>query len=256
MFMIFYQEVWASITKSKVYPQFAKRSWTHIILYLFLFSSLTWLLGFVGIYQNISRGIEEIQTKIMNELPDFMFAEGVLKVNGLMPVILYKDLESIVILDTSGNTDESILAPYHSGMLILADRMINKRDQARSEEIQYTLFSGVSFSKESIVSWIPYFKWIHLPIALITFLYSFLAYLINALWVTLIGFLLNLFIKTKITFAEMYKMGVYTLTLPLILDTLLPYVGIVLPGLIFYVVAGLYLALALRLWEQDEVVKV
>lgn len=254
--MILYQEVWASITKSKVYPQFAKRSWRHTLLYLFLFSSLTWLLGFVGIYQNVSQGIEEIQSKITNELPDFMFAQGVLKVNGPMPVILYKDLESIVVLDTSGNTDESILTPYHSGMLILADRMVNKRDQARTEEIQYTLFSGVSFSKETMVSWIPYLKWIQFPIALITFLYSFIAYLINALWVTLIGFLLNLFIKTKITFVEMYKMSVYALTLPLILDTLSPYVGIVLPGLIFYVVAGLYLALALSLWEQDEVVQV
>ncbi|WP_240689485.1 DUF1189 domain-containing protein [Ammoniphilus sp. YIM 78166] len=251
--VVFFQEIKSSILNIKAYLHFSKQSLQKTFLYLILFSSLIWILGYIGVYQNMSQGIAEIRTKVIEEVPDFTFPDGRLEVSGPMPAILYKDLTSVVIVDTTGETNENVLNSYRSGLLILSDRLINKREEGRIEEIQFFTFGPMSFTKDDVVSWLPYFKWVYWIVAVAMFIYTAISYLINALWVSLIGLLLNLFMKTKATFGALYKISVYALTLPMLLDTLFSYLRMDLYHLIFYITAAIYVGLALL--EMDKELK-
>ncbi len=92
-----------------------------------------------------------------------------------------------------------------------------------------------------------------LLLAVVMFIYTAISYLINALWVSLIGLLLNLFVKTKATYGAIYKMSVYALTLPMLLDTLFSYLRMDLHSLFFYIMAAIYVGLALL--EMDKNLK-
>jgi len=253
--MSFFQQVHLSITNVKMYQQLSKQPLTKTLLYLFLFSNLIWFLSFFGLYQNINQGLESIKVKVVEEIPHFKFFDGRLEVSGSMPVILYKDLASIIMIDTSGNETDGLLNSYRSGVFISADKIVIKEDNGRIEHIQFASFSGISITKDHVISWLPYLDWIYPLAGVVSYIYTIISYLVNALWMSLVGLILGLILKVKATFSTLYKIGVYALTLPMIVDMFLPYLGIGLYGLIFYITAAVYVGLALFEMSKTEEVQ-
>lgn len=254
--MDFFQQVKFSITNVKMYDQLSKLPFIKTFLYLFFFSSLIWILSYAGVYLTMNKGIEGMKEKVIEEIPDFKFFNGRLEVSGAMPVILYKDLASIVIVDTSGNTKEDVLNSYRSGIYISADKLDIKGEDGRVEHISFANFSGISFTKDHVISWLPYLDWIYFIVGAIYYIYTILSYLVNALWMSLLGLILGLILKVKTSFSSLYKIGVYALTLPMILNMVLSYMTISLYSLLFYLIAAVYVGLALFEMSKTEEVEI
>ncbi|RKD25990.1 hypothetical protein BEP19_03430 [Ammoniphilus oxalaticus] len=247
--MGFFQQVKFSIVNIKKYEQLSTQRFSKIFLYLVILSIIAWFLSFASLYQTLNKEIKIFKEQI----PDFTFHEGHLEVAGPMPIILHKDLTSIVMVDTSGSTQKEHLNSFRSGALILSDRVINKESEHRFEEFHFSRFSSLSLTKDTVMSWLPYVNVIYLLLGVIIFLFTFFAYLVNAFWISLVGLLFRLILKVNITFSTIYKFSIYALTLPILLDRLLPYIGINLSGLVFYITAAVYIALAL--FEIDRMAK-
>lgn len=243
--MNFFKKIWKAIAHLPSYRDFSRERFGRSFIYLFLFSTLFWLISFWGIARDINTAIDHLNEEVIRNVPDFTLEQGLLHVEADMPIILFKDVSSVVILDTTGQTGLEALEPYHSGALILESKVISKQDPYRVEEISFDLFRNMVLTKEAVVAWIPYLKWVNAAIGGFYYFYFMAAHIINALWIALIGWIIHLTMKVKLPFDTVYKLAIYALTLPIILDVLLPYIGIQLYGLFYYLIATVYVALAL-----------
>lgn len=236
--MNFFQQLKGSVTNYRAYPELGKLSLRKTFLYMFILSSVLWIFSYAVLYYNVKQGIEVMEAQIVEDIPSFLFSQGHLEVEGPMPVVLYKDLTSIVMVDTSGKSEGSVLNMYRSGALILQDRIINKGEDGTIEEVPFPTFSGFTLSKDQVISWLPYLKWIYPLLAVVTFIIAFPSYLVNAFWISLIGLLLRSILNVNTSFSMLYKMSAYALTLSMVLNMLLP-------RLIFYIIGVVYIGLAL-----------
>lgn len=254
--MGFLSKIKNSIINPKAYVQFLKESGGRAVLYLFLITLILGCIGRIRTVYDFNNILNKAKDSLNKEVRDFTFEDGKLTVEGEMPIIIKEADGSVFIIDTSGKTNESILDKYEKAIFITDTKMVNKENSLQK---RVTDFSSIKFSlnKEKASKFIHKAKLLNSFIILFGTLWFFLKQFIFALFTTLLALIVNAFVKARVNFGEVYKLTLYALTVPIILNTVLDASGI--NGIsiwatwgIYWVVALIYLGLGFKAIRDSE----
>lgn len=228
MNMNFFTRVYKAITNFDTYSKFAKESLSKAIIYTVILSLIisvvitanyVWLL-----ISKVTNGIDYLNENI----EDINFTDGILNFNNNQ-YVEYADennLIPIIIVDTSEepNIDEYTekISLYNLGVIILKDKIIAKSStEEELSSIVYSDYNIRNMDKEEIISQISdwrIYAYISIAMIIAEFINFFMIIIIYAVMLAILGQLVGLVLRMRIRFSVTYKMGIYALTLPNILQ--------------------------------------
>lgn len=236
----FFKKLANSVININLYPQMLRQGFGKAVLYLFLFSLIFGTLNSVILGFQLNRDIGNLVTQIKDDIPEFTFKNGELDVNEPMPITYTEPDNTIIIIDTTGGTEPDILDEYESATLVLRDKIINKKNPVETRVFSFQDFKGMSFNKNDVVNLLPYLKWFSVIAGILMWLAFFIGKFFSALLLSIISLIISKIRKTKLSFGQLYSLGIYSLTLPVLIDILLNLFYLDLPNLIYYMIAIIY----------------
>jgi cellulose synthase/poly-beta-1,6-N-acetylglucosamine synthase-like glycosyltransferase len=169
-------------------------------------------------------------------------------------MIINEGQDSILIIDTSGKSDETVLDKYNSGMFIGKTKFVQKQNSAQKTVTSFDSLKALTITKAEVENWIGIAKYGN--IFLVTFgpMFFFGFKFIAAFIVSLIGLIINAFIKAKVTLGEMYKLSIYALTFSIILKVFFAVIAIEVPyfWVLYYGVPLIFLGVGLKSISETQ----
>lgn len=238
--MGFFSRIYYSIAGFSKYRYFLRQGTGKAVVYLLLITLVLGVITFIPAVNEYNKIMDELIANFDSKIPDFEFANGKLEVSGKMPIII-DDGGVTIVIDTSPDAEEAILEQYDTVMLITSDKIIQKNYVDKTVTNLSTL-QGVVLSRESIKQVLPIMK----PIGIFVFIFGGIFFIcgkfISAFIVSLAGIIISSIRKTNLSYRSIFKISVYSLTLPLLLCTVLSLLPVHIPylWLIFYIIAAVY----------------
>jgi hypothetical protein len=235
-----------SITSFARYRLFLRQSVGKAVLYLLLLSVLLSLAVYIPAGLQYDRFIDDLIANYDIVIPDFSFADGKLQVSGKMPIIVDEGTYPIVI-DTSPDAEDRILPQYDTVMLITGDKIIQK-NYANKQVTYLSVFQGLELARDDIGEALPLMK----PVGIFIFILIAIGFVcgkfISALIISLIGLTINSALKTSLSYRNIFKISIYSMTLPLLVCTIPSVTSLTIPFLwiLFYVIASVYVYGAIK----------
>ncbi len=244
-----------SITGFDRYRILLRQSMGKAVGYLILLSLLLSVAVFAPIYSTSNEVINKSTEYIVESMPDFSLIDGHLEVNGQMPIVI-DDGNISVVVDTTPGAEDRILNQYDTVLLFTSDKMIMK-DYVNRQEYPLSSFEGLNITKGSLIEAMPLIKsYIIVVLALVGIfmgLFFVAGKFISALVVSLIGLIANSSSKTNLSFKSLFKISIFSMTLPLIIGTVINALMINIPFLavLFYVGSGIYVFGAIKSIKKE-----
>ena len=168
-------------------------------------------------YFDIDRGLEILATEIETKVPDFKIENGKMIFNGQMPYYVVNEDEYVVIIDTTGNTNENVIKDSLYGYIVTKDSIIVK--QGPSKIKKYSLGGeGTNLTKAEVVNFLSESNNIVFAFIFIAFSGVLALKMMNVLILVLYGMVLNMIFKTNLRFGQMMNFCLYAITLPMLLE--------------------------------------
>lgn len=275
-----FKRVWYSIAKIEKYPDMAAEGFKRALGYLVkIVMMITLLISAAIIFQTYSL-IQEVLNYINNELPEFIYKDGVLQVASENELRINKDKFIIgeTIIDTN-TEDEQKINQYISeiiengkGTIVLKDKIIIKNSSVVGT-ISYNYketFEQMGINEFNKKDLIDYAKGtsmlkIYASIFLTIFIYSFVVYFLttisNVVLLSIFGFITTVLAKIKMRYVAIFNMSVYAITLSVILNMLYIVINIFVPfnmqyfQVMYIAVAAIYLVAAILIIKSDFIKK-
>lgn len=238
-----------SISNFEFYKNIQNETVGKAFLYLTKITIIFGIISLINPVLGFDRGVDLAQDYFQENIPDFVFEDGELKVKSDQPFV-WEDKESdiIVAMDTSGQVGPEILDEYSEGFYITKNYAIFKRNGIEKREFDFSQLKEVKFNKDDVSEWIPYAKWANGFIVI----FGLIWFMIGKLWSTLLLALFGLLLCAgKNRFSDLYKISIYVLTLSIIIKTAKVLFTVEIPwfGLIYYGIAAFYM------WKAVGVIK-
>lgn len=226
--MNFFIRLYKAITNFDIYSKFAEEPVSKAIIYaiiLILISSLVLTINYVGIFrEKLSEGINYLNENVEN----ISFTEGILSFNNNQ----YANYEGednlvpIVIVDTSESPNieeyKKKVNLYDLGFIILRDKILMPTSvNGEFNTLAYSDYNIENITKEELLGLFnnsSTYVYMTIAIFIVEFIEFFINILLDAVMLALIGQLIGLTLRMKIKFSAAYKMGIYALSLPIILQ--------------------------------------
>ncbi len=126
----------------------------------------------------------------------------------------------------------------------------------RTEEYNMeALKSFAPITKADVAGWISYLRY-GIPVIIVFYaLFFFVGKIFWALVVSLFGLIVMSIMKMSLEFGDVFKLSIYSLTVPVILETVLEVAGISLPYFVvlYLGIALLYLGLGFREIKKEAI---
>lgn len=254
-----------SIYNFKEYKNFLSQGLFKAILYLFLVSLVFSTLGNISTLSMINDDVTRLENIFVKESPEFELKDGVLSIDSETPVIYEYDSEfslsratlgDVFISDTSGTTDISVLDNYDNVTYINSSSLYAKRSGQIIFSFDFADFDYLTFTKETFRAYFSVLK--------ITFVFTLL--IINPL-LDFINILATIFIvlgpmtlmfsknfKQKMGYLQCCIIGMYAVTLPLVLRSLATILDIYTLEftLVFYGISFIYSTMAIKNMDMSK----
>jgi len=246
-----------SIIDIKSYLTFLREGTGKAVIYILLLSII--LGGIKGF--NVSRDVQ----KVFNEAKGYLTEnEDTFKLeNGELTVgdkpILIKEEGVLVLVDTSYTYDsygqknlaDLNLENYINSVLVFKDRIVINNNG--SQTVQNFSELNTNIYPSDVVNILNAASIIWVFILLFYMVGGFIGNLLWALVITLVGTVASYIIKVKIKFKGLYRISLYSITLPIIIDTIFVSTNVIIPmfSLIFLIVSMVYVCLALKLIKKE-----
>lgn len=229
--MNFFVRVYKSIFNFDVYTKFAEEHILKAIKYLVilvLIFSFVYAVIYTGLFRSkILEGANYLNVNV----EDMSFNNGYLTYNNGQCAIYEgeKNIIPIVIVDTSESPNieeyKDKVKLYNFGVILLRDKIISYLYADGTEEQfitnRYSDYGIDNISKDEIIG-ILNENGIYIYLAILLFIIKFIEYsiymLLNAVVLAVLGQLLAMILRIRLKFGQAYKMGIYALTLPTILQ--------------------------------------
>jgi hypothetical protein len=247
----FFSQVSGSIRDIKAYRNFIKGTTGKAVLYLMLLSFIFGTMGLLRTMYDINTGVAQLMRYLEVEIPDFILQDGELEVDGPMPIILTESDDYIFIIDTSGHTEESELEHYYGGVLIGKHDVVI-RDNYKTERYSFAMLQGMSLTKADMIRIIPFLRYINIFVLVLGLIFYFVGKLLGALGLSIAGLIITSRLRYKLPFGHLYRLSIYTLTLPIIIEAALRVLAISIPFfvIIYYAIALIYLYKAVDMLKE------
>lgn len=237
----FFSRFYYSITSFEKYRLFLRQSTGKAVVYLLLVSLIFSLAVHIPGMIKFNNIIDNLISNFNTMVPDFKLANGKLEVDSKMPIILSEETYAVII-DTSPGADERVLDEYDTAMLITSDRIIQKNFVDKTT-VDLDLFQELVITRDGIKQALPVMK----PLGIIMFIFMALYFIcckfISALIISLIGKIINAAKHTGLSYRSIFKLSVYSMTLPLLVFTVFDLIPVYIPfkWLPFYIIAAIYM---------------
>lgn len=228
--MKFFTRVYKAITNFDIYSKFAEEPLSKAIIYAIILTIMVSLIISLN-YMNIcSEKIQEGISYLNENVEDINLKNGILSFNNDQ----YTNYENkdniipIVIVDTSENPNieeyKKKVDLYDIGFIILKDQILMPTSEnGKFDQIVYADYNLNDMNKDELFAVINS-NITYLCIMIAIFIAEMMAeifnILLNATMLAILGQLIALFLRLKLRFSAAYKMGIYALTLPTILQVL------------------------------------
>lgn len=247
-----------SFTDIRVYNSIKAESMGKSFLYLILLSLLTGIILSVVITSRINTSINKtINFMESDNMPDISVTDGTLNIDIEKPLIVTQDKDFIFIIDMSSEYTLNELAGYTLGYLVTPERIIISRAGSPPMPLEFKNFGDFDINKESVIELIHRFKGLVLGIlCFLTIAGTILFNLFLSLLLSIVGTIINSIMHTDLSYGELYRIGIYSLTLPAIITLLLNVftMGISLgyKSLIHVAISTLIIVLALKYMNDND----
>ena len=255
--MNLFREMALSVYSFKSYREFIKNRRIKVFgfgaVFMLIYFCLSTLLPFAE--SQIRNG--GFGSNLQSSVPDFQLRDGRLWVDG---VIEYESPSGYIYIDTdpeyyfySAEEMEDYLYGYSSAILMDSEKMIVKSNG----QVQGIYFSDldVNFDKEDLMRLIPYVYVGIGAMMIFVYLWETALYFFGVLFVALLGMIVASCMKCRLTFGQLYLLGIYSRTLPLLVKgllELLPF-GIPLYFIANFGLSALIIGCAInRIQEQEK----
>lgn len=249
--MGFFKDMSDSAINLFQYRRFADQPWGKVISYLLLIVLILGIPVLLSFVFDFNKGVGGLIAKFNENIPDFVLKDGELAVSGEMPLV-FEDIsgeeKNIYVIDTSGETDVSVLDDYDTGMFISKKEAVIKKNAIEKQTYSFSAFKGGEIHKADVEKFLSYIKFIGIFIVLFGLIYFFLSKLCTAVVLGLVCLLFSAVQNTGLKYEQTFKITIYALTIPTLFQALHQilapqfYYG----RFIYYCIALLYLWFAVR----------
>lgn len=248
----FFRKIVKSISDFNFSKYFVKEKLSKSIIYLLLLSLIIGALISIQQVYSFSMFINEIIESVSTDIPDFTFENGELNIDMDMP---YIDISGdyIVVIDTTGETEPSILDDYPEGIFIGKDFFIKKDNYVRTNYYSFTDIKEFNFDKDKLLKLTPYLRWINIIIVIAILIFLPLSKMISCFFASLIGLIINEITKAKLKFGQIYQTAIYSITLPSIIKLVLSIFNQSIPWYFYYAIVWLYMYMFMKSSVIDNV---
>lgn len=229
--MNIFEEMALSVYSYQSYKEFLKNKKSKVfgfgLMLVLIYFAVTVIIPFaVGELRNggLAKQIEE-------SVPDFELKDGFLQVDDVIEI---DGGSTYVYIDTDPeyyfyDADEMkyYLYDYATAILMDSEKMIIKSNG----EVVGAYFSDIDFefSKEKLIGWVPYAYAIIVVMHVLIYIWMAAVFFFGVLFVALLGMIVASCMKYQLTFGQLYLLGVYSRTLPLIIKAALSFVPVNIP---------------------------
>lgn len=211
-----FKEMVCSVGRPSAYPEFLKNKKGKIFGYGMLLMLFYFLLSIVFpliVFQVRTGGLGTVVKEV---LPDFEVSDYGFWIE---EPFYYDDGNSYIELDSNQYFDEEAAYQfsmgYQSMLLVDQEKLIVKSNGQVQTLYFYMLESGTYFSRQSILAIIPMIYLMVVLFLIFYFIWISALFFFGVLIVSLIGLILNMILKTELTFGQVFILGIYGRTLPL-----------------------------------------
>lgn len=244
----FWDKLIGSVEGIKHYQYILKETGGKAIIYLLLMSLLVGAIASIRSSVDVNNEISKFIQVYNNKCPNFEIKNGELSVEGNMPMVLSRDNNNYVVVDTTNQTNPDVLDSYNQGILILKDKIIQKKNGAQTQVTNFKSLNGMTIDKKLINEYLPFIK-IVIPFIFIgRMLWYFIGGLLSSLFLALFALIVNGGFKTNLTYGKLYSISIYALTTPFIIDMIFKIFNInhfSYYWLVYHIIAFAYICFAL-----------
>lgn len=234
--MNFFKRIITSIKDFDKYQIFALEKTSTAIKYLMLLMLIFSMVIAATFTYRFKTSVDDAIKYFNDNIYEINYKEDILSVNENKEIIILTDKEilPIVIINTGANEEQKNkyiddISKYDSGIILLKDKIIYQNAML-TQNIEYNYkdiannYAITQFNKGAVIDTINSFNTlqVYYSFFIAAFIYMFIIYftstLLDALMLAILGYLVGRVIGIKIKFSASFNMGIYALTLPVILN--------------------------------------
>ena len=221
----FFTQLIRSVTSARFYQEIPGRRFSEALKYFSILILLVTVILSVRFTFDILKGLASFEEWSKASLPEIVIEKGIASVNAPQPWRTEKE-GFVVIMDTTGavrDLDDS----YAQGLLFTRDKLILKRGAYETRRYDLSKIDSFRLNSGSIRRFRQVGQWLFPPLlAVILFLYFWLGKFSQIIFFSLISLLANWFSKRNFSYTTLLTLGIYAITPPLLLVTLVTLLGI------------------------------
>lgn len=252
----FFQRIYHSIAGFGKYACFLRQNTGKAVLYLVILGLLFGVAKVVPQYIESKNWVDTFIKSFGTDVPDFAFENGKLDVKGKMPIVI-KGEGPVIIIDTSGKTDETALDNYDRAILLTSDKMIQK-NYANKQVIDLSMFSASRITKAEVMAVMPLMKFILVFSMFFGLLFFIAGKFLSALIISLAGLIINSAMNAGLKYRDIFVLTIYSMTLPMLLGAVFDLTLYTMPFFwnififLFYAISIVYLWGAINSIKKDN----
>lgn len=246
--MNFFMQMRESVIDFRFYRSIKDNRFSRSFVYLLLLFLIIYFIGGTRTFIATRISIEELAANLNANIPEFRLENGEFSFEGKMPYYISSSTNEAFIIDTTGQSTESVLKDLVSGMLITKDKVYVKNSEVESRVFSLTEFKGVTITKSDVLEFLPKLSWIVFIFIAFGFIFVLGWKLLNAVILALLGLSANAVFKGRLKFNNLMNISIYALTLPMLIQLAVGLYGYPIPrfGLIYWGISILYVVLAVK----------
>ena len=245
-----FKELALSVYSFGSYSEFLKNKKGKVFgfgaLLMAIYFAITMLIpSLVGIFSSSGA----VQT-FLADIPDFELRDGELWVDDVVEIdeggtYIYIDTDPDYVFYDADEMEE-LLYDYTSALLMDSEKVILKNDG----EVQGFYFSDldINFDKEGLLKLIPWLYVFYVIFMIFAYIWMTGLFFFGVIFVALLGMAVSSALKYQLTFGQLYLLGIYSRTLPLIVKAIVSFLPFNIPffWLINFGLSVIVLALAIQ----------
>lgn len=244
-----------SIYDCKSYAAFLKDKKRKTFLFGFLLVLIYFLITIIVPFARFQISTGGVVRLVDEVLPDFALADGRLSVEGQFE---FEEGDTYVYVNTeeSGIAKDEILNNlYRYGTVIIADSQTAMIKSNGQVETLMMSDLDLEITKDELIRMFgPFVTILTVVVLLVIFLFMEATFFFGVIFVALLGMIVASCMQAKLTFGELYKLGIYTRTTPLLIKAVFSFLPFGIP--FFWIMSiGIslgYLAGAIRNMNRQD----
>jgi hypothetical protein len=248
----FFQEIVKAISNFKFYKEVKDFQLPKGIKYFLLLVLLVTIVLTIRYNYDFGKGLDIAIDWAKQNLPPIEIEDGVVKVDVDQP---YKIIEEdfVLIIDT---TDEIIsLDGYKRGILLMRDKVIYKESEIKTETYDLSNIQSLRINENFMTAVRKNAPWIVLPIMFIALYIGFcISRFFQLLVFSIISVAISSIVDAKLTYRQLFLIGIYAITPSTILGAALAAFGIQLPSFLDFIFRIIYLIMGVINCKEPQIV--